>query len=548
MQNIKYSEFQNLNVGFTNLFIDYIEQKESVKKYFNDANIQNISSWGNIIKNFNYQTENRKIVIQTLIEQNRALHCSVQTLSNIDLLQNKNTFCVVTGQQAGLFLGPLYTIYKTISAIKLCEKLKNEFPDYNFVPVFWVESEDHDLNEITTIGSITNKNEFQTFKYDVSKNNEPLKQFISAKNLLVNESISDFIKNIFDNQTTTEFSPQIQNLLNQYYAIGQPFTNSFASMISDLFRDYGLITIDISHQQFKNILKEIFRTELNCNHETSKNVIEQSYELEKEYHAQIKPRPINLFVSNQDGRYPLQPDEFGYFLQGTRKRYSNDELLNLLETSPELFSPNVVLRPICQDFLLPTISYVGGPAEIAYFSQLKKVYEQFKITMPVIFPRASCTLIEDKINNILEKHEIEPLNFLNNFSDLTNDVLEEISEVKVEKLFLEMENKSKNLFNETKYAILQIDPTLENSITNIVNKLDFSLNQLKEKVRNAQKRKEEVTVSQLLKTKNHLFPDSKLQERNITIIYFMNKYGLDIVKWLYDEVSIESFEHQFINI
>jgi len=215
---------------------------------------------------------------------------------------------------------------------------------------------------------------------------------------------------------------------------------------------------------------------------------------------------------------------------------------------PELLSPNVVLRPICQDTVLPTAVYVGGPNEIAYFAQLKPVYEFFDLSMPIVYPRATATILEEKLQSILDKFELDLTAFFGNLETVLRTVSEQISEIKVEEMFQNVGARVKESLNELKFGINQIDPTLLGALETAASKIDVQMNVLKEKTINAQKKKNEIALKQVEKVANNLVPFGELQERQINVSYFMNKYGLDFVKWLTEELRIDLFHHQVIHL
>jgi uncharacterized protein YllA (UPF0747 family) len=220
-------------------------------------------------------------------------------------------------------------------------------------------------------------------------------------------------------------------------------------------------------------------------------------------------------------------------------------MFKALQENPELFSPNVVLRPICQDYLLPTAAYVGGPAEISYFAQLKAAYEHYELTMPVIFPRASVTIIEGKI-----------IKFMNNFNVkfeeifhrnlLVSKVVEKLSEVKVEDEISKYSDELNKIFYDMKNMTAKVDQTLLNTVDNMKEKLKQNLEALKNKLINAQAKKSEVTTSQIDKVNNNIYPNENLQERVINITYFINKYDFPFIRKLYHEIEPMNFNHQII--
>jgi bacillithiol biosynthesis cysteine-adding enzyme BshC len=315
-----------------------------------------------------------------------------------------------------------------------------------------------------------------------------------------------------------------------------------------LFEDSGLIFLNSNDAEFKKLLQPIFQKELAATPKSCQLVIDQSAVLERQYHAQVKPRPINLFLFHEKGRYPIEPHPEGYFLKGTRQHFSKQQLDALVTTKPELFSPNVVLRPICQDTLLPTIAYVAGPSELAYFGQYKTLYEEFGLPQPIIYPRASATIIEEKVEKVLERFSLEPIDLFGDLEFLKQQVAEQISDLKAEEFFASAWGSIEESLDQLKPALQSIDPTLLPALGHTLEKLHSHLDSLKAKTISAQKRQHEVALRQIDKAGMNLFPSSDFQERQINVLYFLNKYGLEFLRWLFREIEIDKLKHQLLRI
>jgi bacillithiol biosynthesis cysteine-adding enzyme BshC len=546
MDWVDYKQIQNFEVGITPLFVDYLNDFEKLKDYY-AADFRDRKSWKKLIDKVLSKQKDRSTLIRVLTEQNKQHHCGIRTLANIDLLGNENTVAVVTGQQVGICSGPLYTIYKTVTAIKLAEQLSTQFPDYNFVPVFWVEKEDHDFEEINKLNVLNPAGEVQTIEYLFG--GKPFERNPGPVGSIV---IDSFIDNFFDRLQTqlqeSEFKLPLFTALRGYYRSGATLGAAFVGLMNQVFEDSGLVFLDPGNVELKKILKPVFQKEIAGLSKTSQMVVDTSAGLEEHYHAQIKAKSINLFMLHKGGRYLIEPRENDYSLKGTRQFFSKEELNSIVENSPELISPNVVLRPICQDAILPTIAYVGGPSEVAYFAQLKPVYEFFDVQMPVVYPRASVTIMEEKVKNILEKFQVDFTEIWSDIDPLLIRIAEQVSEVKVDVLFDLLHRRIHEAVAESRFGIQQIDPTLSGAIDSTLSRIESQLNVLKEKAQSAQQRRQEVTIKQIQKVAANIFPKSNFQEREFNVIYYMNKYGPDFVKWLSGEIIIERFQHQLIEL
>jgi bacillithiol biosynthesis cysteine-adding enzyme BshC len=545
MNLIPFSEIASEETGFSRLFVDYVENFDRVEPYFS-ADYRSEAAWKQTIQSVANRNISRTALAQILLNQNRDFQCGVQTLANIDLLLNDNTVAVVTGQQVGLFTGPLYTLYKTLTTIKLAEKLSAQFPDYHFVPMFWLESEDHDFDEATHLHVVTASNEVLGLQY--GKNPDGTSPNVgSVGDVVLDETaINEIITSLNQQLLKTEFTPKVMELFTSAYQKGMTFTRAFVHLMNVLLENSGLIFVNPHDTALKQLLKPIFKQELQKGSQTCQSVIHQSESLEQQYHAQVKPRPVNLFMFQRGGRYGIEPHPDGYSLKGIRQHYTQEELLKILDETPELFSPNVVLRPICQDFLLPTVAYVAGPGEIAYFAQFKTVYESFGIPEPIIYPRASLTIVEERVQKVLTKFGLTSRDFFTDVELIKRRVTEQISDFKVEELFASTSGAIAENLTSLRGGLESIDATLVPAMETTLNKIQISLNVLKEKTIAAQKRQHEVYLRQLDKSALLLFPNSNMQERQINVLYFLNKYGLEFVRWLNTEMVIDSFKHQIL--
>lgn len=546
MKWIDYSDFPTNGSAFSSLFIDYVTDFSRVKKFYT-WNFRSPDDWRSAIDLVSGRTLPRSDVARILSVQNRDFHCGVRTLANIDALMNDNGLAVVTGQQVGLFTGPLYTIYKTLTTLLLSEKLQEEYPAYHFVPVFWLEGEDHDYEEVGSVRLINRENNLITAAYDPGEkarngNTGPVGQ------IAFEETIGDLFRMVNESLGTSDFTPKVMQLFHTAYQSGMTFNKAFVHLMNDLLEDSGLVFLNPHDPEFKRLLAPVFRRELENTPRHCQVVVDQSVEVEKQYHAQVKPKPVNLFLFHNGGRYLIEPKPNGFGLKNTRKQFTREEMIGLTEHEPERFSPNVVLRPICQDSLLPTVAYVAGPGEISYFAQFRPLYAEFSIPQPVIYPRASATIIEEKVEKVLSRYNLKVTEFFRDVELVKQKVAEHVSDVKIEELFGGVSGSIGETLGSLKDGLARIDPTLAGALETAKSKMDFQIDALKQKAIAAQKRQNEIALRQVEKAANHVFPASNFQERELNILHFLNKYGLEFLRWLRGELVIDSFRHQIINL
>lgn len=541
-----YINFSNIPAN-QNLFLDFIEEFDNVAKFYS----KNFRDKDNYIKHFNRLAQqdrsHRNKLTQIIKNQYAAKKASKETEANIAQLDSSKTIAVITGQQLGLFGGPLYTIYKTITAIKFCKKLKEDYPEFNFVPIFWLEGDDHDYDEVRTISVLNNENILTDISYNDGLDEETNRGSIGK--LKFNENINLVFDELQKTLRETEFKASLIDFLKTIYSPGKTFLESFSELLFNLFDQHGLIIFDPIDDEVKKLLTPIFRKAITDFQYHSTALVERSAELEEVYHAQVKVKAINLFYLDEKERLLIEPTETGELrLKGKRKKFSFEEILNQIENTPEKFSPNVLLRPICQDFLFSTGFYIAGPGEISYFAQVNPLYEFFSIEEPFIYPRASATIVEQGVNQVLTKHNLSILEIFVDEKELIDKIVRATSEMNIEQFFSSANENINNVFKDVSEKIILIDKTLGDLSEKSLQRIQQTFDYLKQKATEAEKRKYETSIRQLSKVQNILYPKNNLQEREINFIYFVNKYGMDFLKWLYDNLTIDKFHHQILEM
>ena len=532
--------------GHQNLFLDYLHEFDNVKKFY-ERNFRDQDSFEDFFKKLSsYNREHRSQLVEIIKLQYVDQKPSPKTLSNIEALSSNKTIAVVTGQQLGMFGGPLYTIYKTITAIKLCNYLKEKYDGYQFVPVFWLEGDDHDYDEVRQVNILNNENQLTPIIYNDGEPDETNRGSIAE--LKFNVNIENTILNLENSLRDTEFRNSILAFYKSFYSANKSFLESFRELMIKLFDEYGLIVFNPVFPAVKNLLKGIFKKEISNYMNQTGSLVERSAELEDLYHAQVKVKPINLFLMDNNERVLIEPAEKEYRLKGKRKKFTQDELISKIDSEPEKFSPNVLLRPICQDYLFPTGFYVGGPSEISYFAQITPLYKIYGINQPYIYPRSSATIVEKGAKSVLEKYSLEYSDLFTSEDELISKIVSSKSELNIENMFDDVSTSTNKLLKSVGEQLANLDKTLPDITNKTMQKIDDALTYLKGKAEDSEKRKYETTIRQLTKVRNLLYPNSNLQERELNFIYFANKYGLDIMKWIFSELSINKFEHQILEL
>lgn len=533
--------------GNTKLFLDYLSSFDKVQKYYK----YNFRDKEQIITKFKQLSESpneiRAELSSIISGQYKNLTPSSKTLKNISSLKNKETIAVITGQQLGILGGPLYTVYKIITAIKLCSHLSERYDNYNFVPVFWLEGDDHDFEEVRSINILNDNNELIKISYKDGETEEEQNRG-SIGFLKFKDPIRQFISEFESQLRNTEFKNLISDKLNNFYASGKTFKESFKELLFWLFDEYGLIIFDPQDPEVKNLLKPIFKKEISDFRNHTEKLVHISADLEETYHAQVKIRPINLFYNYDEGRYLIEPVENEFRLKGKRKKFSFEELNNLIDSESEKFSPNVLLRPICQDYLFPTGFYVGGPSEIAYFGQILPLYDFYKIDPPIVYPRSSVSIVEKSLKSILDKYSMSLTDIFTDSNKLKNKIINDISDRNLDEIFKEAKNQIDLTFDNLKEKLFEIDKTMTDVTSKYRAKVLGYMDELSVKATEAQKKRYEITLRQVDKASVNLYPNLNLQERELNFFNYANKYGVELLKKIFDLLVINKFEHQVIEL
>lgn len=531
----------------TKLFLDYLNNFEKVQKFYK-YNFRDKESFSSKFQQLKESPREFRTELSTIINsQYKDFTPSSKTLKNISLLKNKETLAIVTGQQLGILGGPMYTFYKIITAIKLASHLSERYDDYHFVPVFWLEGDDHDFDEVRTINAVNDNNEIVKISYTDGELEEDINRG-SVGHLKFKDTIANFLKEFETQLRDTEFKTQLMENFRNFYKEDKTFKDSFRELLFWMFDQYGLVIFDPQDAKVKELLKPIFKKEVSDFRSHTENLVNTSAKLEELYHAQVKIRPINLFYNYDEGRYIIEPFENEFRLKGKRKKFLIDELVNLIDSEPEKFSPNVLLRPVCQDYLLPTAFYIGGPSEIAYFAQILPLYEFYNVDPAIIYPRSSATIVEKSIKTILDKYELEITDLFTDPNKLKNQIINNVSENNLENIFKGSKNKIDLVFDELKEKLFEIDKTLGEVNTKYRIKVLTYIDELNAKATEAQKKRYEITLRQIDKASLILYPNLNLQERELSFFQFANKYSVDILKKIYEELAINKFEHQIIEL
>lgn len=537
-------EIKKLTISESNsLFDAYLNNFNKVKDFY-PYNFE--SDWNVVIQKRLSEKFERKKIVEILTRQNKGWNASQSVLENISKLNTNNSFVVMTGQQAGVFTGPLYTIYKILTTIKLSVWLRSQYSDFNFIPCFWMEVDDHDFEEINHIQFFNKNNELHQLELS-EESNESLKPIYTRQ---INSEIADWKQTIKDEFHQTEFMEDVLKTFFEQYLPQQKYSDAFANLLTELFGKYGLVVLNPAEPEVKNLGRPIFEKALETNNQIHKVFEERNQTLTKSelpLQIQLQPNQTLLFyMDNEGNRVRIDAGQNGDYLlkyHDSNKTLAKSELAKIMKNTPEQISPNVALRPLVQDSIFPTVGYVAGPAEITYFAQISVIYNYFELTLPVIYPRHRITVIENKIQRILEKLEIDVVNLFHHKSDFLEF---HIQQKQSKTTFIEIQSIQSEInqkVDQLEKIISETDPTLINTIQKTGQKINSNIEQIIHKLTNAIEQKEAVEINQVKRTLLHLFPENNFQERVLNIIYLLIKYGPDLIHNLHEKLPVDSKEH-----
>jgi len=471
----------------------------------------------------------RNQLVRILREYNRKIDAPQRVMKNIEMLLDENTYAVITGQQPGIFAGPLYTIYKALSAIVIASDCSDK--EHPLVPIFWNASEDHDLSEIDHI-YLMKENEPLRIDYPVSSFGSISEVRLDTQKM---EKVMSKINEITPN---TEFKNSLLNNLRHLAKRSESLGEFFSRIMISLLGEYGLILIEPKYLREMTIplFKKMIENPTKC----SKIINKAGDRLKKSgYHPSIHKTSnlCNFFLERKNVTYHKE-------FHVANNIYSPDELLGLLEKNPLSFSANAITRPIVQDYLFPTYAYIAGPSEIAYFSQLKEIYEEFMIEMPLIYPRFGATILENKVLSVLKKYNLEILD-LRSPEFLTK----RLAKREIAPLFDSARRKISKIFSGMEEVAVKIDSTLKDASEASLRRILKEISSLEEKVARSRKRQKVIVKNQINKAAHNIFPQGELQERKLNVLEYLIKFGPYFLKVVHNEfLKVDYGEHRVITL
>ena len=527
------------------LFLEYLADPTALRKFYPSAIRFHHELPQRVPEVLSAYRVDRSAVCDALAAMNRRWGAGEATLKNIELLRDSDCVAVVSGQQAGLFTGPLYTIYKALSAVKLAGCLSQR--NTKAVPVFWIAAEDHDFAEVAKAEFIGRDCQLKDVEVSIALHREG--QPVGQVNL--DDSIDAVVDQLFELLPNSEFAADMKVLVKNAWQPGRGYVESFATMMTALIGRYGLIFLDPLDAALKRLAAPLYSEAASRAPEIAAAIEQRSSELERlGYHAQVlaSANSFPLFLHDEDGaRHAVVRAENGkYKAKAIEQEYTAEELATMAAEQPQRFSPNVTLRAVVQDYLLPTIAYYGGAAEIAYFAQTAEVYRVLERPATPILPRSSLTMIERHTGRVLERYGLTLAHFFQGPEPVMKRVVEEHLGADTAKLFSNAEQNVNHELDRLRQELEGIDPTLASALDTGRKKINYQLDGLRTRFVRAQMNRDEAAHRQLQRAFDQLYPNKDLQERHINITSLLARHGTYVIEWIFNAINLGSSEHQVV--
>ena len=506
---------------FTKLMVDYLAEKSELKSLYNRfPKLENFKEQL-AEKAKNYKQENRQVLGTALENQYKGFLISEAASNNITLLNQTNTFTITTGHQLNLFTGPLYFLYKIVSTINLCETLKKEYPEYNFVPIYWMATEDHDFEEI-------NHFYFKNVKINWKQESHgPVGRLSTA-------GLADVLEVFASELGIGENASYLKDLFENSYLKHDNLADATRFLANELFGNKGLVILDGDDATLKQLFIPFVKEELI--HKTSfQKVSETNSLLKNDYEIQVNPREINLFYIEDNLRERIVFEDNQFRINNTKVAFSEKEILEIFDKNPEKFSPNVILRPLYEEIVLPNLCYIGGGGEIAYWLQLKAAFEANKVTFPILLVRNSVLLTTEKQIKKADKLNLSWEDLFANQQELFTKKTKEFSKFNIN--FSEQKKFLKLQFEKLIEIANQTDKSFIGAVNAQQTKQIKGLENLEKRLLKAEKRVHAEKLERIIELQNELFPNQGLQERKANFSEFYVEFNCKLLEKLFQELN-----------
>ncbi|HEX8180249.1 MAG TPA: bacillithiol biosynthesis cysteine-adding enzyme BshC [Pyrinomonadaceae bacterium] len=528
------------------LFLDYLHDPTSLRRFYPNAVRFHHELAARAPEVLAAHRTDRNALCDALHALNADWGAGAETLGNIARLRQQDSVAIVSGQQVGLFTGPLYTLYKALSAVKLAGCLTQRGTPA--VPVFWLATEDHDWAEVQTAEVIACDGRLA----GVSLSDKLHADATPVGRVVLDEQTNEAVQHLLDVLPASEFSAELARLVRDAYAPGRSYGAAFARMMCALTRRFGLVLLDPLDARLKQLAAPIYAAAVRRAPDIAAAIEARSRELVAAgYHAQVHATAdaFPLFLHLDGARHALTRTDAGrYRVKSTREpaEYTLDELAAWAEREPESFSPNVTLRAVVQDYLLPTVAYYGGSAEIAYFAQTAEAYRVLARPATPILHRASFTFVERRTARTLTRYDLQLTDFFAGLEHVIARVVEEHLGAEQARAFNRTEATVRQALAELRAELQPFEPTLADALTKGSQKIEHQLAGLRTRFHRAQLARDRAAHRQLERADTALYPGKTLQERHLNITSLLARHGRYCIDWIFDAIDLSSVDHQIV--
>ena len=503
----RYIEYKDTGM-FSRLIADYLGDEKFIKDFY--AHPTNLTGIASSIEERRKFPTNRTKIVAAFKETYSHSSPSTKQLEHMEWMAQDNTFTVCTAHQPNIFSGYLYFIYKTAHVIALSQKLSADFPDCRFVPVFYIGSEDNDLAELSAFNLNDKK-----YRWETSQSG-------AVGRMIADDGVEALIKMVETELVHLPFAKEIIAIIRKAYTKGTDMAQGTFILLNELFREQGLLVLQPDNASLKELMKSVFRDDLL--HNTAQQIVgETNARLEKQYKLQVNPRPVNLFYLRDGIRNRIDKRGNLYTVDETVIRFTEAEMLEELNQHPERFSPNVILRGIYQETILPNILFVGGGSEVAYWMQLKGLFSHYKVPFPMLVLRNSFMLMDANHEHKMKELDIHDADLFKEETSLANELVQRWAGAEL--TLKTEEHESRELFSQLRERVAAIDKTLVQHVHSLEVDHLKKLETLKKKMLKAERKKQSIQLQRIWKLKAELFPNNTLQERVDNFMPYYAQYG-----------------------
>jgi len=524
------------SLGYTDIYLDFLTDANPARNFYRAESVAAVADQLDRI------SFDRDKLVEILIRQNQQYQASPKTFEMIEKLRDPKAVCVFSGQQAGLLGGPMLTLVKAVAVVKAAEQYSRDL-QRPVIPIFWIAGDDHDFEEANHTFVLDRHGALVRLAYQHPPGMElPM----SEAKFDDGEELARVKDRLRETLGETDFTPELYDLIDRAYTEADTFVTAFGKLMAGLTRDLGLTLFCPGDVDIKRHAIPLFKTIVEKQDALHRIILDRNQQIEKSgYHIQVekKDNACHLFC-NDGGRKPIMRDGDSFVV--CDHRFSREELLRQIEKQPERFSPDVMIRPVLQSYLFPTIAQKGGPAEIAYLAQINPIFELFGVPVPHYKARPTITLMEKRFEKLMRKEEISFEELTGDIEQVVNKVLAKSFPSDLEELFGHLRRHVLCHFEDISRGSLEFDPSLKKFAEQTSGKIDFMLKAFEGKVFSSHKKKQQETRDRIYRLWQAIYPNHGMQERTLNISYFISKYGFEVVSLIRDKMDSEENAHQVI--